>query len=312
MAPVDVDDDEYDEFGLLHENAAEIGLPFDGPPPLERRYVTVGPDQQISAIVWGDAPPELVFIHGGGQNAHTFDTVILALGRPAVAIDMPGHGHSSTRPDRNYGPTANAEAIARALPELAPNPAAVVGMSLGGASLIRLTARHPGLVPKVVLVDVTPASSEANLEMSAFDRGSVGLVGGPQEYESFEAMADATVALSPYRAPAGVRRGVRHNSRRTPEGRWRWRYDLGGPRPEGSPDWSEDFETLWDDLGSITVPLMLVRGALSKFVRDEDADRVARTLPSARIDVVEGSGHAVQSDQPMALVALLNEFVPAR
>ena len=27
---------EYDEFGLFHENAEEVGLPFDGPPTVER------------------------------------------------------------------------------------------------------------------------------------------------------------------------------------------------------------------------------------------------------------------------------------
>ena len=36
-------------------------------------------------------------IHGGAQNAHTWDTVALALDRPLVALDLPGHGHSSHR-----------------------------------------------------------------------------------------------------------------------------------------------------------------------------------------------------------------------
>ncbi len=36
----------------------------------------------------------MVFLHGGGQNAHTWDTVILGLGVPALAIDLPGHGRS--------------------------------------------------------------------------------------------------------------------------------------------------------------------------------------------------------------------------
>src|ERR1700728_2220627 len=95
--------DDYDEFGLLHENAAEWGL-TPGPPVVVRREVEVAPGQLVSAIVWGTGPAEVVFLHGGGQNAHTWDTVALALGRPAVAIDLPGHGRSSWRPDRNYGP----------------------------------------------------------------------------------------------------------------------------------------------------------------------------------------------------------------
>ena len=95
--------DDYDEFGLLHENAREWDL--TGPlPRVRREEVEVGPGQLLSALVWGEGRPEVVFLHGGGQNAHTWDTVVLALRRPAVAIDLPGHGRSSRRADRNYGP----------------------------------------------------------------------------------------------------------------------------------------------------------------------------------------------------------------
>src|SRR5271165_3697475 len=84
----------YDEFSLFHENAEEAGLPFDAPPVVRRESVEVAPGRRVSALVWGEAPPELVLVHGGGQNAHTWDTVALALGRPLVAVDLPGHGHS--------------------------------------------------------------------------------------------------------------------------------------------------------------------------------------------------------------------------
>jgi hypothetical protein len=69
----------YDEFGLLAENAAEAGLPFSGPPAVRRQSFTVLAGQAVSAIRWGTAEPEFVLLHGGGQNAHTWDTVALAL-----------------------------------------------------------------------------------------------------------------------------------------------------------------------------------------------------------------------------------------
>src|SRR5215203_5238654 len=56
---------EYDEFGLFHENAAEYGLPFDGPPTVRRDDVEVEPGRKLSALVWGEGEPELVFLHGG-------------------------------------------------------------------------------------------------------------------------------------------------------------------------------------------------------------------------------------------------------
>jgi pimeloyl-ACP methyl ester carboxylesterase len=85
---------EYDEFGLFADNASEFGLPYEGPPTVRREFVAVDGSRRLSALVWGTEPAELVFLHGGAQNAHTWDTVALALGRPLVAIDLPGHGHS--------------------------------------------------------------------------------------------------------------------------------------------------------------------------------------------------------------------------
>ena len=46
----------YDEFSLFHENAEEVGLPFEGPPTVRRESLEVAPGRQVSALVWGDAP----------------------------------------------------------------------------------------------------------------------------------------------------------------------------------------------------------------------------------------------------------------
>src|SRR6059036_43947 len=94
----------YDEFALFRENADEAGLAWDGPPVVERRSVALDGDRRVSGLVWGMGDPEVVLLHGGAQNAHTWDTVALALRRPLVAVDLPGHGHSGWRPDHEYSP----------------------------------------------------------------------------------------------------------------------------------------------------------------------------------------------------------------
>src|SRR4051812_50049083 len=98
-----------DEFAWLPENAAEAGVPPERLLPV-RRVGTATAHGRLSALRWGDGPPELVLLHGGGQNAHTWDTVLAALGVPALAVDLPGHGHSDWRDDRDYAPRTNAAA----------------------------------------------------------------------------------------------------------------------------------------------------------------------------------------------------------
>ena len=69
---------------------------------------------------------------------------------------------------------------------------------------------------------------------------------------------------------------------------------------------------MWDDVAGISVPTMLVVGGDSVFVLPEDVDEFTKRLPTARIESGCRRGHAVQSDQPAALVALLQDFVDLR
>ncbi|MCV7224731.1 alpha/beta fold hydrolase [Mycolicibacterium komossense] len=281
-----------DEFALLPENAEQIGA--TGPlPPVAR--IESGP---ISAIAWGEESPRVVFLHGGGQNAHTWDTVILGLGEPALAIDLPGHGRSAWREDGDYGPKLNAETLRPFLREWAPNPRLVVGMSLGGLTALRIAATDPALVPELLLVDVTPSAPERHEEMTKAQLGAVALVKGDRSFPSFAAMLDVTVAASPHRSRESLRRGVFHNSKQLDDGTWTWRYD--------SFRKGDGFERLWDDVPAITMPTTLVRGANSFFVNDDDAAAFAKGAPGfQRTHVVAESGHSVQGDQPAKLVEIL-------
>ena len=304
------DTEPYDEFALVAENAAEMGVTWPGRHTPRRARCILESGQALSVIRWGTADPELVFLHGGGQNAHTWDSVVVALDRPVLAVDLPGHGHSDRRSDRNYGPWENALAVAEVIERLAPSAGAVVGMSLGGATTIRLAATRPDLVRRAVVIDVTPSVNKPGRVMTPEQRGTVALVSGPPTYDSFEAVFKVTMAASPKRTEAGIRRGLRHNMVRLGDGRWRWRYDLGSTPDEEEIDrrWT-DFTSMWSDVAAISVPTMLVVGGDSVFVLPEDIEEFTKRLPVARIETVAGAGHAVQSDQPAALVALLQDFV---
>ncbi len=292
-----------DEFALLAENAEQIG--HTGPlPPVVR--VDSG---DISGLKWGDEPPQVVFLHGGGQNAHTWDTVILGLGRPALAIDLPGHGRSAWRDDGDYGPKLNAETLRPLLREWAPTPRLVVGMSLGGLTALRIAATEPALVPELVLVDVTPSAPERHEQMTKAQLGAVALVQGERTFPTFKAMLDVTIEASPHRDRKSLRRGVFHNSKRNDDGTWTWRYDTFRSKNKKMPD---SFQGLWDDVGKITMPTTLVRGANSFFVNDEDAAAFAEGAPGfQRTHVVADSGHSVQGDQPHALVDILRGVLGA-
>jgi pimeloyl-ACP methyl ester carboxylesterase len=292
---------QYDEFGLFSENAAEAGLPYPGPPEVSRQFVVVDDDRAVSALRWGSGYPEIVLLHGGAQNAHTWDTVCLALDRPLVAVDLPGHGHSGHRPDHAYWPRENAAAVEVAIRALAPAPRLVVGMSLGGLTAVALAACAPDLVPALVLVDVTPG---VNAEKAS---AIVQFVNGPETFASLDEILERTIAFNPTRSESSLRRGVLHNAIEQPDGRWRWRYDLPRIGENERPDWAP----LWDDISAFSGPLTLVRGSLSPVVSDDDVVELRRRRPDATVVVVEGAGHSVQGDRPLELARIIESTMEA-
>jgi pimeloyl-ACP methyl ester carboxylesterase len=290
----------YDEMGLFHENAEEFGLPFDGPPTVRRVQVAVGPDRHLSALVWGDEPPELVFLHGGAQNAHTWDTVAMALGRPLVAIDLPGHGHSDGPADGSTDLASNAADIATVIEQLAPDARCVIGMSLGGITTLALVDARPDLVRSVVLVDITPGVNQ--------DKASaiVAFVDGPESFPDFDELLARTKEFNPTRSESSLRRGILHNALQRPDGSWVWRYRRFVDRR--SP---MDMSSLWDAVERIDVPVLLVRGMRSgSVVDDADEAELVRRLPSARIEHVAEAGHSIQGDDPLELARLIGDFAP--
>ncbi|HKA85331.1 MAG TPA: alpha/beta hydrolase, partial [Acidimicrobiales bacterium] len=296
----------YDEFSMFRENAEEFGIPWDGPPLVGREAVEVERGRRLSALVWGDAAPELVLLHGGAQNAHTWDTVALALARPLVAVDLPGHGHSDGPRGGVADPAGNAEDVAAAVRALAPDARAVVGMSLGGLTALALAARAPELVRSLVLVDVTPGVDEGKAtSITAF-------INGPESFPSFEEILARTVEFNPTRTVSSLRRGILHNAVQREDGSWVWRYarhraGAGGPATAAR---SIDFSDLWRAVDQLTVPVMLVRGMLPQSVVDDaDEAELRRRQPGARVEHVEQAGHSVQGDKPVELAALIADFV---
>lgn len=296
--PVDPDDADftYDEFAWFSENCAEYDLPWDGRAEV-RRVEAVTQAGAVSMLRWGSDHPDVVFLHGAAQNAHTWDTVVLALRpTPALSVDLPGHGRSSWRDDGRYDPHTNAEAVVEVLEAHLERPVVLVGMSLGGLTATRVAARRPDLVARLVVIDITPGVTQDKArEIHDF-------IAGPQRFASFREIFERTVEFNPTRSHASLRRGILHNAHRLPDGSWEWNYHRAQPDAGAFPDHRE----LWSDVAATSMPYHLLRGGDSPVVDDDDVAELHRHRGDARVTVVEAAGHSIQGDQPVVLADLLD------
>jgi pimeloyl-ACP methyl ester carboxylesterase len=291
----------YDEFSLFHENIAEYSLTASAQPQVQRIAHQLGDGRTVSALKWGSAEPQMVFVHGGSQNAHTWDTVLLDLGVPALAIDLPGHGHSSWRDDAMYSPHSMAVDIAEVVALHAASAKIVVGMSLGGLTSLALAGHAPHLVQELVLVDITPGVNGDKA------KAILDFVNGPQAFASFDDLLKRTIEHNPTRTIESLRRGILHNAKQLDDGSWQWRYDRRSHvRSENSEPISGDaLGKLWDLIGSLECPLTLLRGGTSPVVDDADVAELKRRQGRADVLVIDGAGHSIQGDKPRELAAFL-------
>ena len=298
--------EDYDEFGWLSEVAEEAGVAFKAP-QVRRRAIDAPPHGTLSALQWGVGDPEMILLHGGRQNAHTWDMVLQDLDRPALALDLPGHGRSLRRADGNYGALANAAVLAPLLPAMAPKARTVIGMSLGALTAIRLGSLLAGWIERLVLVDATPPVEPEPVDRSRAKERGVANAQRLARYERFADILAVATALNPRRSPVSLARETRLNARRLADGAWSWRFDVAGRLPQNPANWAE-MMSLWDDVDRITAPTMLVRAEYSRFVSDANVAKLHERLPSVRVEVARQSGHAVQTDQPRVLAALIRDF----
>lgn len=293
-----MEESSYDEFALFHENLSEWNLDVDVP-TVRRFFVAVDGLRQLSGLQWGDDDPEYVLLHGGAQNAHTFDTVALALARPLIALDLPGHGHSDASPYGGSAIVSHAQDVEWALVQLLSGPRPLVGMSMGGLTSILIAHDRPDLVRSLVLIDITPG---VNADKA---RHITDFVNGPTSFDDFDELLERTIAHNPTRSVSSLRRGILHNAVQRSDGTWVWRHQRHPKSELTAPDAGD----LWAKLGELTMPVTLLRGmAAGSVVDDADEAEFLRRLPGATVIHVPGAGHSIQGDAPLELAALIRRF----
>jgi esterase len=281
------------EIADLHPN--EISLPED-------HQLIVGA-MRFHYLDWGGSGTPILFLHGGGLNAHTWDCVAVMLreGYRCIALDQRGHGDSEWSPVLDYRFIAHAGDIEGFIEATRLERPILVGQSMGGLNSLAYATRHSDQMRAMVIVDVAPEVSSSGAErIRAFT--------ATPELDSPEAFLERAVKFNPLRDPAVLRRSLYYNLRQTPVGKWTFKHDQRLRSDEGMRSFSEARVRLASELSSIRCPTLVVRGALSDILTDDAAEKFARSLPDGRWVRVEKSGHNVQGDNPRALLDAMLAF----
>ena len=258
---------------------------------------------QLNVTRLGEQGPIIAFCHGlfGQGKNWTQIAKAFAADHRVLLIDMPNHGRSEWTDGFAYPDLADRVASLFG----ADDPVTLVGHSMGGKIAMAIALRHPEVVERLVVVDVSPVAYESAREflgyidvMRALDLGAL------------ERRDQADEALRGDVPNTTIRSFLLQNLRREGSadgGGWRWMPNLdllSAHMPELAGWPSEAFGG-----ASYAGPVLWIGGASSGYVTDEFAPAMEALFPRVRRVTIKGAGHWVHSEQPAVFTEVLKRFV---
>ena len=252
---------------------------------------------------WGGSGTPIVFLHGGGLTAHTWDCVATMLRDRfrCVALDQRGHGDSEWSPVVDYRIASHVRDIEGFIDALGLQRPILVGQSMGGLNSIAYAIRHSEKMRAMVIVDVAP-------EISAPSADRIREFSSTPELDSPDAFLERAVKFNPIRNPAVLRRSLHYNLRETPAGKWTFKHDQRRRSDDAMRSFTEDRVRL----ASGSVEDQMPDAGDARCAQRRSDRRVRREIRARAPEWPMGTdrkvGHNVQGDNPRAFLDALQTF----
>jgi pimeloyl-ACP methyl ester carboxylesterase len=256
---------------------------------------------------WGNVgQPVVLLVHGLRGHAHSWDDVSAALCRDfhVLALDQRGRGDSDWASDGDYSTNTYADDLEGFCRSLKLDRLILVGHSMGGRNSMAFGGRCPELLQKLVIVDIGPVGDPRGGQRITQELSSV-----PEEFDSFEAVVEHMARQNRFASDAVLRRRLQYATRELPSGKIGWKYDLVTIRDQRRNGTSAPPVDLWPALSNIKCPTLIVRGAESDILSQDETQRMLDTLADAQVVEIPRAGHMVFEDNPQDFNAALSRFL---
>jgi 2-(acetamidomethylene)succinate hydrolase len=245
------------------------------------------------------AGPLMIFLHGITSNSAIWDPIALALKGSfrCIAVDQRGHGLSD-KPATGYRANDYAGDVAALIGKLNVGAAIVVGNSLGARNAVATAVLRPDLVTSVVAIDFTPF-----IEVEIMDALETRVKAGDRSFASQAEIETYLRDRYPLMPPYAVTRRAT-SAYETVDGRLRPR-----AMPKAMADTvdglREELETAFQ---KVTRPVLVVRGAESKFVTAAALEKTRKLRPDLPVLVVPKVDHYVNEEAPEIMTQAILDF----
>jgi pimeloyl-ACP methyl ester carboxylesterase len=266
---------------------------------IELSYRRVNRGQgRISLARKNPALTPILFVHGLSYFSWDWLEAAAALQGDCVCMDMRGFGDSAWAKD--YSVPTMASDLGALMDHLGWEKAAVVGHSMGGRNSAYFAAKNPQRVSGLVLVDYSPENAPAGSK-----RVATSVAGVPDVFATvdeamayFKAGAEKRARYEAYLKPVPGGYAIKRDT----HFRDQFRKALAtGERAKPGVD-------MWQVLGELRVPTLVLRGTRSDIFAPETAAKVKAANPRIQLALVEG-GHNLAVDNLHGFLAAVRPFI---
>ena len=245
--------------------------------------------------------PAVVLIHGSGPGVTAYANWRLVLPALAprfrvIAPDMAGFGFSERPEKADYGVDLWSEQVAGLLDALGIERASVVGNSFGGAIALRLAARHPDKVAKLVLMGsmgIDFPITEGLERVWGYEPSFENMRGVLDVFAYDRALVPDELAEVRYRA--STQPGFQES------------YSAMFPAPRQR--WVDAMRTPDDDIRALPNQTLIVHGREDQVIPVDNSLRLMQLVENADLHVFSHCGHWVQIERSADFNRLVGDFL---
>lgn len=236
----------------------------------------------VSYYRFGEGKTNLVFLHGWRSNGMVWKGIADKLDLKEYSIyllDLPGFGESPN-PRKTFTILDYSNVVAKFIEKIQLKNVTLVGHSFGGRITIKISALHPELIDRIVLVD------SAGVRLN-----------GSNKYKTVAKIA------KPFFKPKFMQ-GLRKKIYQT----------IGAADYLETPELKETFvniisEDLTRFMPRVIQPTLIIWGAEDTETPLEYAEIMNSAIKGSRLEVFENAGHFSFLDQVELFVRELNNFL---
>lgn len=219
----------------------------------------------------------------------------LATDRRVIIPDLANHGRSPHSIPMNY------QTMARDVIELMDNLGiqafALMGHSMGGKVAMQIASMYATRVEKLVIADIAPVDYDARHEHILAVMHKIANANITSRSEAEKILAEV-ITETP------LRQFFLKNMARSDAGLWQWRFGLQEIQQSyaalsAAPEFHEPFNA----------PVLFIKGELSDYILPEHEKVIRQWFPRASLKVVQGAGHWLHAEKPLAFNRLVKQFL---